>query len=299
MDHLKMEMEIPSVKASANSDIIFFFTSAQDGDPLQDDVRLCLGDDLKKAQDHRLFKDEITKTIEYCLLDVVVEFHRKTTLTIVDCGHDGAALSPEPKAGEILAPGRVTFGAASMNHNLEMNAHNGEHECEHYRYVFNLEIHNGYIISRLGEEVTKSCRISSNILKGILEFTSWYYVSFGVGILQVIEKASANRFVHGGTVVEGRRQFQHNGLHSLQTSYSSFQLRSTKQRTFPLNVPPCGWKHSVEVLDDSLRYHFMHWKFAKPVRELGNQFARRLWIEGLYIGTHLNLKRGVQVSFHR
>ncbi|GJX87264.1 hypothetical protein Tco_0339278 [Tanacetum coccineum] len=40
------------VKASANSDIIFFFTSAQDGEPLQDDVRLCLGDDLKKAQDH-------------------------------------------------------------------------------------------------------------------------------------------------------------------------------------------------------------------------------------------------------
>ncbi|GJX67097.1 hypothetical protein Tco_0302824 [Tanacetum coccineum] len=25
---------------------------AQDGNPLQDDVRLCLGDDLKKAQDH-------------------------------------------------------------------------------------------------------------------------------------------------------------------------------------------------------------------------------------------------------
>ncbi|GKA50184.1 hypothetical protein Tco_0743257 [Tanacetum coccineum] len=41
------------VKASANSDIMYFFTSAQDGDPLQDDVRLCLGDDLKKAQDHR------------------------------------------------------------------------------------------------------------------------------------------------------------------------------------------------------------------------------------------------------
>ncbi|GJU14768.1 RNA-directed DNA polymerase, eukaryota [Tanacetum coccineum] len=53
-DHLKMEMEmeIPSVKASANSDIIFLFTSAQDGDLLQDDVRLRLGDDLKKAQDH-------------------------------------------------------------------------------------------------------------------------------------------------------------------------------------------------------------------------------------------------------
>ncbi|GJS22564.1 retrovirus-related pol polyprotein from transposon TNT 1-94 [Tanacetum coccineum] len=53
-DNLKMEMEmeIPSVKASANSDIVYFFTSAQDGDPLQDDVRLCLADDLKKAQDH-------------------------------------------------------------------------------------------------------------------------------------------------------------------------------------------------------------------------------------------------------
>ncbi|GKA66976.1 hypothetical protein Tco_0766784, partial [Tanacetum coccineum] len=42
------------VKASANSDVMYFFTSAQDGDPLQDDVRLCLGDDLKKAQDHRV-----------------------------------------------------------------------------------------------------------------------------------------------------------------------------------------------------------------------------------------------------
>ncbi|GJY69502.1 RNA-directed DNA polymerase, eukaryota [Tanacetum coccineum] len=41
------------VKASANSDIMYSFTSAQDGNPLQDDVRLCLGDDLKKAQDHR------------------------------------------------------------------------------------------------------------------------------------------------------------------------------------------------------------------------------------------------------
>ncbi|GJV33820.1 putative ribonuclease H-like domain-containing protein [Tanacetum coccineum] len=40
------------VKASANSDIMYFFTSAQDGDSLQDDVRLCLSDDLKKAQDH-------------------------------------------------------------------------------------------------------------------------------------------------------------------------------------------------------------------------------------------------------
>ncbi|GJY31312.1 hypothetical protein Tco_0414807 [Tanacetum coccineum] len=37
------------VKAFTNSDIVYFFTSAQDGDPLQDDVRLCVGDDLKKA----------------------------------------------------------------------------------------------------------------------------------------------------------------------------------------------------------------------------------------------------------
>ncbi|GKD94872.1 hypothetical protein Tco_1374709, partial [Tanacetum coccineum] len=49
---MEMEMEIPSVKASANSDVMYSFTSAQDGDPSQDDVRLCLGDDLKKAQDH-------------------------------------------------------------------------------------------------------------------------------------------------------------------------------------------------------------------------------------------------------
>ncbi|GJR71278.1 retrovirus-related pol polyprotein from transposon TNT 1-94 [Tanacetum coccineum] len=39
---MEMEMEIPSSR-----DI-----NAQDGDPLQDDVRLYLGDDLKKAQDH-------------------------------------------------------------------------------------------------------------------------------------------------------------------------------------------------------------------------------------------------------
>ncbi|GJV90472.1 hypothetical protein Tco_1538285 [Tanacetum coccineum] len=40
------------VKASANSDVKYSFTSAQDGELLQDDVRLCLGNDLKKAQDH-------------------------------------------------------------------------------------------------------------------------------------------------------------------------------------------------------------------------------------------------------
>ncbi|GJQ90311.1 hypothetical protein Tco_0001450, partial [Tanacetum coccineum] len=37
---LEMEMEIPSVKASANSDVTYSFTSAQDGNTLQDDVRI-------------------------------------------------------------------------------------------------------------------------------------------------------------------------------------------------------------------------------------------------------------------
>ncbi|GJR11848.1 hypothetical protein Tco_0794500 [Tanacetum coccineum] len=55
LGYLKVEREIvkfpvpekSSVKASANSDVLYFFTSAQDGDPSQDDVRLCLSDDLK------------------------------------------------------------------------------------------------------------------------------------------------------------------------------------------------------------------------------------------------------------
>ncbi|GKD02540.1 hypothetical protein Tco_1177514 [Tanacetum coccineum] len=60
IDHLKMEMEmeIPSVKASANSDIIFFFTSAQDGNKLLDDERLSLADDLKKAHDQNQNKSK-------------------------------------------------------------------------------------------------------------------------------------------------------------------------------------------------------------------------------------------------
>ncbi|GJX02542.1 hypothetical protein Tco_0186455 [Tanacetum coccineum] len=41
------------VKASANSDIVYFFTSAQDGDTLQGYERLDLADDLKKAPDHK------------------------------------------------------------------------------------------------------------------------------------------------------------------------------------------------------------------------------------------------------
>ncbi|GKC91118.1 hypothetical protein Tco_1151767, partial [Tanacetum coccineum] len=64
------------VKASANSDVVYFFTSAQDGDPLQDDVRLCLGDDLKKAQDHnqRQVKDESKDHYpKYALILSVIE----------------------------------------------------------------------------------------------------------------------------------------------------------------------------------------------------------------------------------
>ncbi|GJV50357.1 putative ribonuclease H-like domain-containing protein [Tanacetum coccineum] len=63
-DHLKMEMEmeIPSVKASANSDIIFFFTSAQDGNKLLDDERLSLADDLKKAHDQNQNKMDPKRT---------------------------------------------------------------------------------------------------------------------------------------------------------------------------------------------------------------------------------------------
>ncbi|GJS53789.1 retrovirus-related pol polyprotein from transposon TNT 1-94 [Tanacetum coccineum] len=46
------------VKASVNSDIIFFFTSAQDGNKLLDDERLSLADDLEKAHDQNQNKSK-------------------------------------------------------------------------------------------------------------------------------------------------------------------------------------------------------------------------------------------------
>ncbi|GKF02287.1 hypothetical protein Tco_0029210 [Tanacetum coccineum] len=52
---------IKGVKASANSDIIFFFTSAQDGNKLQDDERLSLAGDLKKAHDQNQNKSKNKK----------------------------------------------------------------------------------------------------------------------------------------------------------------------------------------------------------------------------------------------
>ncbi|GJV45279.1 hypothetical protein Tco_1429815 [Tanacetum coccineum] len=67
------------VKASANSDVMYSFTSAQDGDPLQDDVRLCLGDDLKKAQDHR-YTTELHRACPH---------HGFTELTQVDTFYNG------------------------------------------------------------------------------------------------------------------------------------------------------------------------------------------------------------------
>ncbi|GJX49257.1 hypothetical protein Tco_0276102 [Tanacetum coccineum] len=73
------------VKASANSDIMYFFTSAQDGDPSQDDVRLCLGDDLKKAQDHRKDNGEnIMKSINEG------PFHMGTVSDVIAGGTEGA-----------------------------------------------------------------------------------------------------------------------------------------------------------------------------------------------------------------
>ncbi|GKA66214.1 integrase, catalytic region, zinc finger, CCHC-type containing protein, partial [Tanacetum coccineum] len=89
------------VKASANSDIVYFFTSAQDGDPLQDDVRLCLGDDLKKAQDHnqRQVKDEskdhYPKESNVPSIDEG-PFQMGTTREIIDEGTEGPInLGPE------------------------------------------------------------------------------------------------------------------------------------------------------------------------------------------------------------
>ncbi|GJS00242.1 hypothetical protein Tco_0316750 [Tanacetum coccineum] len=72
------------VKASANSDIMYFFTSAQDGDPLQDDVRLCLGDDLKKAQDHsqrQIKRGPTLKVNEICKVPLAIGKHYNELVT--------------------------------------------------------------------------------------------------------------------------------------------------------------------------------------------------------------------------
>ncbi|GKD21135.1 hypothetical protein Tco_1222838 [Tanacetum coccineum] len=70
---IELDFERPhkGVKASANSDVMYFFTSAQDGDQLQDDVRLCLGDDLKKAQDHKKGAASIARQIKKEIYSII------------------------------------------------------------------------------------------------------------------------------------------------------------------------------------------------------------------------------------
>ncbi|GJW75001.1 hypothetical protein Tco_0134371 [Tanacetum coccineum] len=68
------------VKASANSDVMYSFTSAQEGNPLQDDVRLCLGDDLKKAQDHS--QRQLSCLLKEQLLELALN------LTVHCCGRE-------------------------------------------------------------------------------------------------------------------------------------------------------------------------------------------------------------------
>ncbi|GJW71569.1 retrovirus-related pol polyprotein from transposon TNT 1-94 [Tanacetum coccineum] len=70
------------VKASANSDVMYFFTSAQDGDPSQDDVRLCLGDDLKKAQDHNNGTKFVNQTLQSYYDDVEISHQTSIARTL-------------------------------------------------------------------------------------------------------------------------------------------------------------------------------------------------------------------------
>ncbi|GJX75663.1 hypothetical protein Tco_0322474 [Tanacetum coccineum] len=86
------------VKASANSDIVYFFTSAQDGDPLQDDVRLCLGDDLKKAQDHNQ-RQEKNIALEGNMIPVYYNFVRFEDMHVYMLDYSPASpgnTSPDP-----------------------------------------------------------------------------------------------------------------------------------------------------------------------------------------------------------
>ncbi|GKC69163.1 hypothetical protein Tco_1115046, partial [Tanacetum coccineum] len=97
------------VKASANSDVMYSFTSAQDGNPLQDDVRLCLGDDLKKAQDHRV------TSLRGRLLDIRKRLSHPVVINS-PCYHNKELASPEQTATAAVVPKSVagsSFPAAS------------------------------------------------------------------------------------------------------------------------------------------------------------------------------------------
>ncbi|GKA37097.1 hypothetical protein Tco_0723662 [Tanacetum coccineum] len=100
------------VKASANSDIMYFFTSAQDGDPLQDNVRLCLGDDLKKAQDHNSVMSSastVTYTSVYTdsepgrvFWGADEELSDGGSPRVIVYGYDGLPMQPVAKSHTIL-----------------------------------------------------------------------------------------------------------------------------------------------------------------------------------------------------
>ncbi|PWA44013.1 GDP-fucose protein O-fucosyltransferase [Artemisia annua] len=54
------------------------------------------------------------------------------------------------------------------------------------------------------------------------------------------------------------------------------------------NLPP-----DLQKLRCKVAFHAL--KFAKPIRELGNRIARRMWIEGPYVAIHLSLQKDVWV----
>ncbi|GJT48941.1 hypothetical protein Tco_0975098 [Tanacetum coccineum] len=87
------------VKASANSDIIFFFTSAQDGNKLLDDERLSLADDLKKAHDQNQNNDDESFSDE----DVSKEIYSNTLFDeeIISDKVDASIIS-SPKIDSLL-----------------------------------------------------------------------------------------------------------------------------------------------------------------------------------------------------
>ncbi|KAK1422373.1 hypothetical protein QVD17_25456 [Tagetes erecta] len=50
----------------------------------------------------------------------------------------------------------------------------------------------------------------------------------------------------------------------------------------------------LQKLKCKVAFHAL--KFAKPVRELGDRIARRMWIEGPYVAIHLNLEKDLWVN---
>ncbi|GKB22324.1 putative reverse transcriptase domain-containing protein [Tanacetum coccineum] len=91
------------------------------------------------------------------------------------------------------------------------------------RSVVNVGSHNSMMVDKLpkdvakirSEEVTESCSISAKILKGRLEFTNCLLLlAFGIGVLQVIEKA----FVDGSLRGESK-DFEVRGQEEVNSTY--------------------------------------------------------------------------------